>query len=84
MQFAFRYYYISLTSRKPATRIFPFQKSGGVAQLVRARGSYPRRPGFESLHRHCLNAEVRMQNDDLGKGALFFIRHSLFCIHHSE
>jgi tRNA(Ile)-lysidine synthase len=25
---------------------------GGVAQLVRARGSYPRRPGFESLHRH--------------------------------
>ena len=24
----------------------------GVAQLVRARGSYPRRPGFKSLHRH--------------------------------
>jgi hypothetical protein len=26
----------------------------GVAQLVRARGSYPRRPGFKSLHRHHL------------------------------
>jgi hypothetical protein len=26
--------------------------SGGVAQLVRARGSYPRCPGFKSLHRH--------------------------------
>lgn len=25
---------------------------GGVAQLVRARGSYPRSPGFEALHRH--------------------------------
>src|SRR6266851_1518870 len=24
----------------------------GVAQLVRARGSYPRCPGFKSLHRH--------------------------------
>ena len=27
---------------------------GGVAQLVRARGSYPRCPGFKSLHRHQL------------------------------
>ena len=26
----------------------------GVAQLVRARGSYPRCPGFKSLHRHHL------------------------------
>ena len=26
--------------------------SAGVAQLVRARGSYPRSPGFKSLHRH--------------------------------
>ncbi len=26
--------------------------SAGVAQLVRARGSYPRCPGFKSLHRH--------------------------------
>ena len=26
--------------------------TGGVAQMVRARGSYPRRPGFESLHRY--------------------------------
>ena len=26
--------------------------SGGVAQLVRARGSYPRRRWFESTHRH--------------------------------
>ncbi len=25
---------------------------GGVAQLVRACGSYPQCPGFESLHRH--------------------------------
>jgi hypothetical protein len=29
-----------------------FQRNGGVAQLVRACGSYPQRPGFESLHRH--------------------------------
>ena len=28
------------------------ESSGGVAQLVRARGSYPRCPGFKSLHRH--------------------------------
>lgn len=27
----------------------------GVAQLVRARGSYPRSPGFKSLHRHHLS-----------------------------
>ena len=27
-------------------------KSGGVAQLVRACGSYPQCPGFKSLHRH--------------------------------
>jgi hypothetical protein len=26
--------------------------SGGVAQLVRACGSYPQGPGFKSLHRH--------------------------------
>ncbi len=26
--------------------------SGGVAQLVRACGSYPQCPGFESLRRH--------------------------------
>ena len=25
---------------------------GGVAQLVRACGSYPQSPGFKSLHRH--------------------------------
>ncbi len=25
---------------------------GGVAQVVRACGSYPQCPGFESLHRH--------------------------------
>ncbi len=32
--------------------------SAGVAQLVRARGSYPRSPGFKSLHRHhCLGPE---------------------------
>ena len=32
---------------------------GGVAQLVRARGSYPRRPGFESLHRHQSSLRAR-------------------------
>ena len=42
-------------TREPATpawynHVFP----AGVAQLVRARGSYPRRPGFKSLHRHHL------------------------------
>ena len=53
----------SLTSNRVVTRIrIPLtrrgrksahlSKKGGVAQLVRARGSYPRRPGFESLHRH--------------------------------
>ena len=30
------------------------QLFAGVAQLVRARGSYPRSPGFKSLHRHQL------------------------------
>ncbi len=35
----------------PKSAIFWY---GGVAQLVRARGSYPRRPGFDSLHRHFL------------------------------
>ena len=30
------------------------QFPAGVAQLVRARGSYPRCPGFKSLHRHHL------------------------------
>ena len=32
--------------------LFPYIKFGGVAQLVRAHGSYPCCPGFESLHRH--------------------------------
>ena len=31
----------------------------GVAQLVRARGSYPRSPGFKSLHRHHFCASFR-------------------------
>src|SRR5256885_6484560 len=31
----------------------------GVAQLVRARGSYPRSPGFKSLHRHHFFASLR-------------------------
>ena len=29
-----------------------FECPGGVAQLVRARGSYPRRRRFDSYHRH--------------------------------
>jgi hypothetical protein len=29
-----------------------FRGSGGVAQSVRACGSYPQCPGFKSLHRH--------------------------------
>lgn len=29
-----------------------YQNSGGVAQMVRACGSYPQCPGFNSLHRH--------------------------------
>jgi hypothetical protein len=43
---------VSLTSQGCESRIEASKKRGGVAQLVRARGSYPRRPGFESLHRH--------------------------------
>ena len=31
------------------------QAFGGVAQLVRACGSYPQSPGFKSLHRHHQN-----------------------------
>ena len=30
------------------------KRYAGVAQMVRARGSYPRSPGFKSLHRHHL------------------------------
>jgi hypothetical protein len=29
-----------------------FKRLGGVAQSVRACGSYPQCPGFKSLHRH--------------------------------
>ena len=29
-----------------------YEKNGGVAQMVRACGSYPQCPGFNSLHRH--------------------------------
>ena len=32
---------------------------GGVAQLVRACGSYPQCPGFKSLHRHLLYIALR-------------------------
>ncbi len=36
------------------------QSSGGVAQLVRACGSYPQCPEFESLHRHqCQRSPLR-------------------------
>jgi hypothetical protein len=37
---------------RTASEEYIFQQIGGVAQLVRACGSYPQRPGFESLHRH--------------------------------
>ena len=44
----------------PGALVFSNQYSllnlpGGVAQLVRARGSYPRRRQFESAHRHQLS-----------------------------
>jgi hypothetical protein len=32
-----------------------FKSYGGVAQSVRACGSYPQCPGFESLHRHIIH-----------------------------
>ena len=38
--------------RHPATPVVQSPFPAGVAQLVRARGSYPRCPGFKSLHRH--------------------------------
>ena len=34
------------------SRPVTIKSSGGVAQLVRACGSYPQCPGFKSLHRH--------------------------------
>ena len=37
--------------------------SGGVAQLVRACGSYPQCPGFKSLHRHHFLPSLTMFND---------------------
>jgi hypothetical protein len=40
----------SLTLRP--VRCYGFTFSGGVAQSVRACGSYPQCPGFKSLHRH--------------------------------
>jgi tRNA(Ile)-lysidine synthase len=40
---------------------------GGVAQLVRARGSYPRSPGFESLHRHHPSASCRSSAEGFKK-----------------
>ena len=36
-----------------------FRGSGGVAQSVRACGSYPQCPGFKSLHRHQLFQVLR-------------------------
>jgi hypothetical protein len=39
-----------------------FNQFGGVAQLVRACGSYPQCPGFKSLHRHqSLSKETRLK-----------------------
>ena len=38
---------------------------GGVAQLVRARGSYPRCPGFKSLHRHHFGLRARVSGATL-------------------
>ena len=34
------------------SKIFRMHPNGGVAQQVRACGSYPQCPGFKSLHRH--------------------------------
>ena len=41
----------TLRTRVPQDRVI-IRDSGGVAQLVRACGSYPQGPGFKSLHRH--------------------------------
>jgi hypothetical protein len=40
---------------------------GGVAQLVRACGSYPQCPGFKSLHRHHLPAFCSQRFSTLGE-----------------
>src|SRR5690349_4150458 len=43
-------------NRSGALLVFP--PFGGVAQLVRARGSYPLGPGFKSLHRHQIFPQI--------------------------
>src|SRR5262249_23585506 len=40
------------------TFIIPRSARGGVAQLVRASGSYPLCPGFKSLHRHQISSKT--------------------------
>src|SRR6185295_6128215 len=64
---------------RPACRLCydpPF--SGGVAQLVRARGSYPLGPGFKSLHRHQLFALPSIQVGLLDQGVRMDSRSTVF------
>jgi hypothetical protein len=42
-------------------KTFTIHLYGGVAQMVRADGSYPSCPGFESLHRHSCKAVALMK-----------------------
>ncbi len=53
-------------------RVPPSAPCGGVAQLVRARGSYPRSRRFESYHRHIHTSE------DLLKRVLFIFLPLIF------
>ncbi len=59
-----------MAGASPASRLLPpascrlvfaiiRRPKGGVAQLVRASGSYPLGPGFKSLRRHQRNAPAR-------------------------
>ncbi len=55
---------------RPASRLAKagapvrIDRYAGVAQLVRARGSYPRSPGFKSLHRHQVSEGSRVATSD--------------------
>jgi hypothetical protein len=59
--------------RKTLGLLRSFQQ-GDVAQLVRACGSYPQRPGFKSLHRHHLE---KNQAPLLHRGAYLFKKNVL-------
>ena len=70
--FDFREYSIRSTLirvSRPREGPVPSLVRGGVAQLVRARGSYPRRPGFKSLHRHHFPPRRRSERVDADDAA---------------